>query len=365
MKKWRELKKIFALGAVATLLGVTVIGCGSSSTEEASEPATQADETIVTEESEAEEENETEELKVVRVVGSGVDTSGVATLVGNAYVAREQGFFDEELEAIGYTIEYSGFQNAGVGANEALAANEADIAIYGDFPALTYIATGNDAKIFAVSTNRNQIGIFANEDINSVEDLKGKKVNTMFGTVAYQYLVQVLEENGLSLDDIEVINASPVDATSLYTSGEIDAIVNGPQATWPLIAQGLGHQVAVNGDSESLSNCQVVMGRTEFLEENPEVAAAIVRALKKAQDYAKENEEEVYQSLADNSGNLYTVDNWKEYYSFENGFEDYSPYITDSIVEHLQKTADFMKSNEYIASDINIEDYIDDSNQAE
>ena len=103
---------------------------------------------------------------------------------------------------MGYKAEYYGFANGGVGINEALTSGNLDVAFYGDFPAINYIASGNDAQIFGVVTSRQQSSILARDGINSVQDLKGKKVATAQGTIQQKYLDEVLEENGLQPSDV-------------------------------------------------------------------------------------------------------------------------------------------------------------------
>ncbi len=286
MKK-KVVKRVIALLAVSVLSVGVLAGCGNTAATDAT-----SDNTVVTEETKEDTETvsdivaDTTEYKVVVIAGPGIDAEGNVSLLGNAAVARDQGYIEEELNAIGYTADYVGFQSAGVGANEALAAKEADIAIYGDFPAITYVAGGNEAKIIAGNTTRNQLGIFARDGINSVEDLKGKKVATMFGTTAYLYLSNQLNEAGLTIDDIEVVNAT-VDAISLYLTGEVDAIANSPQLYWGVTANGgQGNEVAINGDKEDLASYNVVIARTEFLDANPEVEKALVKALKRGYEWA-------------------------------------------------------------------------------
>lgn len=357
MKK-KVVKRVIALLAVSVLSVGVLAGCGNTAATDAT-----SDNTAVTEETKEDTETvsdivaDTTEYKVVVIAGPGIDAEGNVSLLGNAAVARDQGYIEEELNAIGYTSDYVGFQSAGVGANEALAAKEADIAIYGDFPAITYVAGGNEAKIIAGNTTRNQLGIFARDGINSVEDLKGKKVATMFGTTAYLYLSNQLNEAGLTIDDIEVVNAT-VDAISLYLTGEVDAIANSPQLYWGVTANGgQGNEIAINGDKEDLSSYNVVIARTEFLDANPEVEKALVKALKRGYEWANANEDAVYDNLAKSNG-YYPAESFKAYYNFEEGFEDMNPEITDAYYTHLQNVADFLYDNQLVLNHVDVNDII-------
>lgn len=341
----KGLEKLVSLVTVGALAIGVFTGCGASGNDSKKVSAASTTEAA------------SKETKKVVIAGAGVDSEGNVSLGGNAAIARDQGFLEEELKSVGYEVEYVGFQTAGVGANEALAAKEADVAIYGDFPAVTYIASGNDARIFAGDSTRNQLGIFAQPGIESVADLKGKKVCTMLGTTAYLYLIKQLKAEGLGIEDIEVVNSAG-DAASLYIAGEVDAIVNGPQLYWGIELQGgEGKQIAVNGDSEELSSYNVVIGRTEYLNENPEVEQAIVKALDRAYKWANENEQAVYDVFAKSSG-AFTADHFKNYYSFEKDFSDMDPVITDNYVTHLQEVADFLYDNQLAATQISIGDFI-------
>lgn len=352
-----KLKKLITLGILLTMTAAFMTGCGTGS--EAGEPGTQADTGTVQSEEESTEDSEetdTDNLKVVHIATPGIDAEGNAALQEGAAIAQKKGFFEEELNAVGYTAEYVGFATQGVGINEALTAGEADIALYGDFPVITYLATGNDGQIIGLNSTRVQIGIYASDEIQSPEDLKGKKIGTVLGTSAYKYLVYYLEQNGLSVDDVEIVNASS-ELASLFLSGEVDAIAQSTLLFYSIKEQGAGHVLAVNGDDESLAAYYAILGRKEFLDENPEVAQAVLKAIERATEYAEENKEETFEILAGLSG-YYTADVYKDYYSFRDSLEYWDPELKDENIAKLQETADFMYENGYIANQITIEDYI-------
>ena len=72
-----------------------------------------------------------QELKVVKL-----GFPGSANFMGSiAGIAQDKKFFEEELQKIGYKIEYVPFA-AGPAVNEALATKKIDLAIYADFPGL-------------------------------------------------------------------------------------------------------------------------------------------------------------------------------------------------------------------------------------
>ncbi len=60
--------------------------------------------------------------------------------------------------------------------------------------------------------------------INSVSDLKGKKVGVTFGSTGDVWLRQALKEAGLSINDIERVNTRPPGLVSVLDTGGVDAI---------------------------------------------------------------------------------------------------------------------------------------------
>src|SRR5699024_10803212 len=62
-----------------------------------------------------------------------------------------------------------------------------------------------------------------NSGIENVADLKGKKVAATLGTDPYIFLLRALNEAGVSVDDVEIVNLQHGDGASSLTSGSIDA----------------------------------------------------------------------------------------------------------------------------------------------
>lgn len=340
--KKRAAKKItaFLLTGIFALTALT--GCGKNTDNSKSE-STQTGK---------------DGLKTVRILTPGMETDGKsATLLESLKVAEAQGYVEKELNAVGYKAEYTGFASAGVGVNEALAAGEGDVAVYGDFPAITYITSNGDASIFGVTSTRQQFGIIAQGNIKSVKDLKGKKIGTTLGTVAYKYLIHLLEEDGLSTKDVEIVNATS-DLASMFISKDIDAVAMSTQMLYYIQNQTKSNIFALSGDNEKLTSDSVLLGKNDFLKENPKVSEALLKALNEAQQYAAQNPEQVYKIFAEKSAGTITEDQFKNDFSFDTSFAYWKPEITKDIENNLQESADFMEQNGYIGKKITISDYI-------
>ncbi len=70
--------------------------------------------------------------------------------------------------------------------------------------------------------------IIANKSIDSVAQLKGKRVGTEMGSLGMYVLHAALTKNGLSLDDVEVVNIEQLEAQGAMRDNKVDAIVTYP-----------------------------------------------------------------------------------------------------------------------------------------
>ncbi len=294
------------------------------------------------------------ELKVVRIGSSGTD--GTAT--DAARIAQQLGYFEEELEKAGYKPEYIGFTGAGPAMNEALASGSLDIALYGDLPAVTAKSSGIDVKIFASYSANYPFAVLAgrNSNIKSVKDLKEKKVAVGFGTVPYMYLSKLLANNGLSIQDIEVVNTS-TDGPTMIASGQVDAVVTADTAVRIYEQKGLGTTLISSNNDEAISGLLIADTTTKYIKSDREAVVAVTKALNRAYEYAKSNPDDAIEKMVTN---IYTKELLAVTYS-DTSFSYFNPQITDSIKTRLASTKDFMLKNKLITSDINVDDLIDTS----
>ena len=67
--------------------------------------------------------------------------------------------------------------------------------------------------------------IVARPGINSVKELKGKKVGVEFGCLSHALLINALTKNGLKESDVELVNMPTHQAAQILETGEVDAVV--------------------------------------------------------------------------------------------------------------------------------------------
>ena len=136
--------------------------------------------------------------------------------------------------------------------------------------------------------------------IQSIKDLKGKRVALNKGSNVHYLLLKLLEANNLKLDDIQVVYLPPADARAAFEKGAVDAWV-----IWdPFFAaaeQQIGARVIANGEN-LVKNYQFYMADRKFAEQNPEVVKAVINELNVAAEWMTKNQDEAAKILEKPTG---------------------------------------------------------------
>lgn len=135
-------------------------------------------------------------------------------------VAIEKDWFKEE----GVDVKFEWFDY--VASMDAFAAGQLDAVGMTNGDALVTGATGARSVMFLMNdySNGNDMVIGA-PGIESVKDLKGKKVGVEVGFVSHLLLLNALKANGMSEGDVELVNVPTNETPQVLASGQVDAIV--------------------------------------------------------------------------------------------------------------------------------------------
>ena len=149
---------------------------------------------------------------------------------GPLFVAKEKGFFKEEkvdVDLVNIEDPKEGFF--------AMAAGRLDGVVSTIDTMVLYLKKGNEYQyVLALDDSAGGDGIVARKEIQSIKDLKGKKVAVNEGSVSQFFLNVVLKENGMTQKDIEVVNMKQGDAGAAFVAEKVDAAV-----TWePWLSKG-------------------------------------------------------------------------------------------------------------------------------
>jgi len=145
-------------------------------------------------------------------------------------VAKQKGWFkDAGLDVEMVWFEYSP-------SIDAFAAGkiDADMIVAGDD--MVTGACGAKSKIVClVDYSEGSDMIVGGPDVNSIKDLKGKKVGVELTLVEHELLLQALKVNGLSQSDVTLVGTSTDKTPQTLASGQVSAI----GAWYPISGQAL------------------------------------------------------------------------------------------------------------------------------
>ncbi len=192
------------------------------------------------------------------------------------------GTLREPLAKVGAKAEWAGPFPSYPAASEAAKAGKIDITSSGFASLINEARAKSDILLFAIEADHLGEGIVVrgNSGINSIQDLKGKKIAVNFKGGTGEYIVaRALEENGLTRDGITTININnPEDGVAAFASGNVDAI-----ATWDqYLAAAInvpGARLLVDGKQIKSLNSWVHFVTRDFANKNPQAVKALYDGL--------------------------------------------------------------------------------------
>lgn len=267
-------------------------------------------------------------------------------------LANALGYFDEEFSDLGIKVNLIEFATGGA-ENEAFASGSIDFAFYGDQPTINGIANNVPVTILGSpmrTETANALLVRADSEIASVEELAGKKVAVTVGTAQHKILLQILDKHGLSEEDIELNNLKNADAFTALAAGEVDAILTLEPSITTYTKNGTAK---ILEDGTGFVNTSIFVGRTEFIEQYPEITERYIRALLRAEAWREENTEEAAQIIADivDTDPSYIIEYWPKY--------DMTLRASEDDIQALYETAEFLKEQGGLDHDISLEGHYD------
>ncbi|MGD8785534.1 MAG: ABC transporter substrate-binding protein [Thioalkalispiraceae bacterium] len=135
-------------------------------------------------------------------------------------VAIEKQWFKEA----GLDVKFEWFDY--VASMDAFAAGKIDVVGMTNGDTLVTGSTGAKSVMFLLNdySNGNDM-VIAKPGINSVKELKGKKIGVEVGFVSHLLLLNALEKNGLTESDVTLVNVPTNETPQVLASGQVDAIV--------------------------------------------------------------------------------------------------------------------------------------------
>lgn len=316
------MKKALSLLLTLTLISASVVGCGAEASD-----STNATLDTTTEES----SSDSSEVTKIRV-----GYFGTSALTSSPIVAMQEGYYDEIFAEDNVEVEFINFMG-GPAINEAFLAGEIDIAAsIADLPVVSGIVGKNiDVQVLGTVNVWPTTGIVVAEDsgIESVADLAGKSIALSIGTGMHKVTLHILDDNGLSADEVEFVNLSGPDSEAALASGDVDAIVEYGYDFTTAEERGIGRILA---DSPENPQYWYIESTGTFINEHPDLVKKFLKATIQGQELLQSDPDKAYQDIADVTGLDF------DYVKTTLDPTDVTVQLTTEAIENLYETNDFL-----------------------
>lgn len=247
-------------------------------------------------------------LAACRPEVSGGENDGKKTIrfgyqkFGIMTILKAEGTLDERLKKLGYDVVWTEFPG-GPQMLEALNAGSIDFGATGEAPPIFAQAAGAPIVYFANEPENPRgeaIVVPKNSPIQTVSDLKGKRIALNKGSNVHYLLVRALEEAGLDYDDVETVFLPPSDARVAFEKGSVDA-----WAIWdPFLADAEFHAGArqIADGTNLVDNREFFLATKSLAKEHPDVLEAIFEELERIEVKMEKNQAEIAEFLSPQVG---------------------------------------------------------------
>jgi NitT/TauT family transport system substrate-binding protein len=213
-------------------------------------------------------------------------------------IAEQEGLF----EANNVNVEMKWFDGY-IESMEALAVGQIDGNCQTLNDTISFAADAVNGEV-AVLVNDNSAGndkIIVTEDINTVADLKGKKVAVEEGVVDDFLLSLALEKEGLSRSDIEIVPLETGAAAAAFAAGQVDAVGAFPPF-WSVALEREGSKELISSKDFPGAIPDLLVMSQKMVNERPEDVQAIVNTWFDVLAFMEENPDRANEIMAERAG---------------------------------------------------------------
>ena len=151
---------------------------------------------------------------------------GYQTFPSGDLVVKNNKWLEEALPD--YNIKWTKF-DSGADVNTAFIAKELDFGALGSSPVARGLSAPLNipyrvAFILDVAGDNEALVARNGSGINTVAELRGKRIGTPFASTAHYSLLAALAQNSLSANDVQLVDLQPQAALAAFDRGDVDAV---------------------------------------------------------------------------------------------------------------------------------------------
>lgn len=240
-------------------------------------------------------------------------------------IAEEEGLF----EANGVNVELKWFDEY-IPSMEALAAGQLDANCQTLNDTISFAANAVNGEV-VVLVNDNSAGndkIIVSEEINSLEDLKGKTVALEEGVVDDFLLTLALEEKGMSREDVTIKGLDTGAAAAAFVTGEVDAVGAFPPF-WLTALEREGSKELVTSKEFPGAIPDLLVVTQKLIDKQPDNVQALVNTWFAIREFMEKNPDKADEIMAERANvSVEEFQQFKEgtkFFTIEENLEAFTP----------------------------------------
>ncbi|MES2249133.1 MAG: sulfonate ABC transporter substrate-binding protein [Pseudomonadota bacterium] len=217
---------------------------------------------------------------------------------GYLSVLKARGTLEKRLAPLGATVKWTEF-TAGPVQLEALNVGSIDFGDVGEAPPIFAQAAGAPLAYVGATVPRPKteaVLVPKGSAIQTVADLKGKKIALNKGSNVHYFIVKLFEKHGLAYSDLNLVYLPPADARAAFEKGSVDAwVIWDPflaAAQQSLDARILADAVGVVG------NRAYYFSSLDYVAKNADVLAVAIEEVNKIDQWGAAHRNELATELS-------------------------------------------------------------------
>lgn len=301
--------------------------------------------------------------------GNNSQTSGEPVVMGYSNwagwwpwaIAQEEGFFEKN----GANVRLQWFDGY-LASMEAMAAGQLDANCQTLNDTVSFVADAVNGEV-VVLVNDNSAGndkIIAIEEIQSIPELEGRKVAVEAGVVDDFLLTLALQEEGMSRDDVQIVDLETGAAAAAFAAGQVDAVGAFPPYWLTALKREGSHELITSAEFPGAIPDLLVTSQT-LIDERPDQVQALVNTWFDVLEFMESNPDRADEIMAQRADvtteELQLFKEGTKIFTLEENLEAFSE---GNNMKHMpyaaQEMADFMVNVGFIPEKPDLSSLLDD-----
>jgi sulfonate transport system substrate-binding protein len=294
---------------------------------------------------------------------TGTGVGGRPVTGGNNFAYLDnKGAFVDEFRKDGIQFKTSYLLGAGPAFNEAFANGLGDFAQIGDLPSTVGRSGGLDYKIVAAAWRKGPGAVVVPTDsrIQSISELKGKRVAIFKGTATQLVADRILELYGLEEKDLKIVNMNGVASQSALAAKDIDALFTSTSEAVRFSDQGIGrtlYSTLTDPKAKNIGSDVVFVVSADFERKYPHIVQRVVtQIVKGAHEIAVGRRDDVYKEWS-KSGTPFL--SYKRDFEQQDLKKEFSPVFDEDFVHRYKLAVADIKRFKFIRKDVDVDTWIE------